>query len=297
MDNIIAGQAIAEHLKNQLATEVSEFYEHHKIRPGLAIIRIGENPASEIYVQHKLKCAKQVGIKAQEFHFEKTTPQEIHSLISKLNRDSTIHGIIVQLPLPDSLPQLDILNAISPKKDVDGLHSLNQGLLAQGNTDGLIPCTPMGCYLLLKACHEDLTGKNVVIVGRSTLVGRPLGALLLTKNATVTITHSKSKDLSSLCSKADILISAVGRPNFIKKDWIKPGATVIDVGIIRVPTSATKTTLTGDVDFDSVKGVAQHITPVPGGVGPMTVVCLLKNTLKAAQISLSKDVHYPVDLP
>ncbi|MDR3393758.1 MAG: bifunctional methylenetetrahydrofolate dehydrogenase/methenyltetrahydrofolate cyclohydrolase FolD [Parasulfuritortus sp.] len=279
MADILDGKAFAETLRAAIAAEVAAL----PFKPGLAVVLVGDDPASRVYVANKAKQTVQVGMRSFEHRLPGDTTQEhLLALVQQLNADPAVHGILVQLPLPKHLNADKIIAAISPAKDVDGLTVTNAGLLAAG-LPGLVPCTPLGCLLLLQDRLGDMTGLNAVVVGRSNLVGKPIAQLLLQQNCTVTIAHSKTKDLGALCRTADILIAAVGRPEMIKGDWIKPGATVIDVGINRVPAAEGKTKLVGDVDFATAAPVAGIITPVPGGVGPMTIACLLRNTLTAAK--------------
>jgi methylenetetrahydrofolate dehydrogenase (NADP+)/methenyltetrahydrofolate cyclohydrolase len=252
------------------------------LTPGLAVVLVGSDPASEVYVRSKHKQTQAAGMASFEHLLPAdVAPSELLALIEKLNRDSSVHGILVQLPLPKSLDTETIINAIDPAKDVDGLHPGNAGRLA-GGFAALSPCTPLGCIILTKSVHASLQGMNAIVIGRSNLVGRPLLQLLLNENATVTIAHSRSRGLAQLCARADLVYAAVGKPEMVRGDWIKPGATVIDVGINRLPGADGKTRLVGDVAFAEALNVAGAITPVPGGVGQMTVACLLVNTLRAA---------------
>ena len=282
MVEIIDGKARASELRAEVSKVVESLNTRFSLIPGLAVVLVGDDPASEVYVRNKAKQTKEVGMHSLEFRLPETTSQEelLHK-INELNEDPMIHGILVQLPLPKQIDSHSVINAIDPKKDVDGFHLNNVGLLATGNPN-LVPCTPLGCMDLLKQHQNDLTGLNAVVVGRSNIVGKPMGLLLLAANCTVTIGHSKTRDLPKLCASADILIAAVGQPEIITEKWIKPGAIVIDVGINRVDRGEGSTKLVGDVKFDSAKQVAGAITPVPGGVGPMTIACLLKNTVQAA---------------
>lgn len=281
-DKIIDGKRFAEDLIRKIADESEEFFHKKGCSPGLAVVLVGEDPASKVYVSTKIKKAKQAGIVS----FSHLLPSDVSedkilSLISELNEDDRVHGILVQLPLPAGIDERKITAAIDPRKDVDGFHPSNIGLLSQGNAT-LVPCTPLGCLLLLKDKFGDLSGKKAVIVGRSSIVGKPMAALLLNENCTVTVVHSRTKNLREECSQADILVVAVGKPRFIDASLIKPGAVVIDVGINRVQSAQGKK-LVGDVDYDEAILVAGAITPVPGGVGPMTVACLMKNTILAAK--------------
>jgi methylenetetrahydrofolate dehydrogenase (NADP+)/methenyltetrahydrofolate cyclohydrolase len=250
------------------------------------VVLVGEDPASQVYVRNKAKQTVLAGMKSVEHRLAAATPEaELLALVGVLNEDATIHGILVQLPLPGHIDSAKVLDAISPEKDVDGFHVMNAGRLAVG-LPGLVPCTPLGCVLLAKAVLGDLAGLNAVVVGRSNIVGKPVAQLLLRENCTVTVAHSRSRDLAGICRGADLLVAAVGRAAMIRGDWIKPGATVIDVGINRVAGEAGKTRLVGDVAFAEAVEIAGYITPVPGGVGPMTIACLLRNTLNAAKTAI-----------
>jgi methylenetetrahydrofolate dehydrogenase (NADP+)/methenyltetrahydrofolate cyclohydrolase len=280
--HIIDGKVIAAELRARVAVEVARVKREHGITPGLAVVLVGNDPASQVYVRSKHKQTQEAGMAS----FEHVLPADVSqadllTLIGQLNRDSTVHGILVQLPLPKSISSEAIIKTIDPAKDVDGLHPNNAGRLA-GGFAALAPCTPLGCIILSKSVHPSLEGLNAIVIGRSNLVGRPLVQLLLNENATVTIAHSRSRDLRALCASADLVYAAVGRAEMVRGDWIKPGATVIDVGINRVPDADGKTRLVGDVAFAEALKVAGAITPVPGGVGQMTVACLLVNTLRAA---------------
>jgi methylenetetrahydrofolate dehydrogenase (NADP+)/methenyltetrahydrofolate cyclohydrolase len=275
---IIDGKVFAAKLLDNIAAEVATL----PFQPGLAVVLVGDDPASQVYVNNKIKTTEKAGMLSVHHRLPAETTQEtLLALIRTLNTDPKVHGILVQLPLPKHLNADEIINAIDPDKDVDGLHVVNAGRLAAG-LPGLVSCTPLGCLLLLQDALGDLSGLHAVVIGRSNLVGKPVAQLLLQQNCTVTMAHSRTRDLPALCRQADILVAAIGRPEMIKADWIKPGATVIDVGINRVP-SGEKTRLVGDVDFLSALEVAGRITPVPGGVGPMTIACLLRNTLTAAK--------------
>ncbi len=279
---IIDGKVIASELRVRVADEVARVQREHGITPGLAVVLVGNDPASEVYVRGKHKQTQAAGMASFEHVLPADVAQnDLLALIEELNRDSSVHGILVQLPLPKSLDTETIINAIDPAKDVDGLHPNNAGRLA-GGLAALSPCTPLGCIILAKSVHASLEGLNAIVIGRSNLVGRPLVQLLLNENATVTIAHSRSRDLSQLCARADLVYAAVGKPEMVRGDWIKPGATVIDVGISRLPGVDGKTRLVGDVAFAEALNAAGAITPVPGGVGQMTVACLLVNTLRAA---------------
>jgi methylenetetrahydrofolate dehydrogenase (NADP+)/methenyltetrahydrofolate cyclohydrolase len=280
---IIDGKAIAAKLRGQVAAEVARVRRDHDLVPGLAVVLVGNDPASEVYVRSKHKLTQEAGMAS----FEHKLPADVSqaallALIGKLNADPAVHGILVQLPLPKSLHTETIINAIDPAKDVDGLHPNNAGRLA-GGFSALSPCTPLGCIILTRSVHASLEGMNAIVIGRSNLVGRPLVQLLLNENATVTIAHSRSRDLPELTRRADLVYAAVGKPEMVRGDWIKPGATVIDVGINRLPAAdGGKPKLVGDVAFGEALQVAGAITPVPGGVGQMTVACLLVNTLRAS---------------
>ena len=286
---IIDGRAAAAALRAELAGEVAGLRARHGIVPGLRVLLLGDHPASRAYVRTKAQMAEEVGIDSAVRQLpEDTSEATLLQQIDALNRDPAVHGILVQLPLPEGIDEARVLEAIDPAKDVDGFHPMNVGRLfsAKGRLDPrlLVPCTPMGCQLLLqRTLGDDLAGRRAVVVGRSNIVGKPMAALLLAANCTVTIAHSRTADLPGECRRADILIAAVGRPEMVRGDWIKPGATVIDVGINRVPAAtAGKTRLVGDVAFAEASQVAGAITPVPGGVGPMTIACLMVNTVRAA---------------
>jgi len=279
---IIDGKQVAEQLRARVAQEAARVERDHGLKPGLAVVLVGHDPASEVYVRSKAKHTRAAGMAS----FEHALPADVAetdllALIDRLNRDPAVHGILVQLPLPKGLDSHRVIAAIDPAKDVDGLHPINAGRLASG-FDALTPCTPLGCIMLTKTVRADLTGLNAIVIGRSNLVGRPLLQLLLNENATVTIAHSRTRDLPGLCRQADLVYAAVGRPEMVRGDWIKPGAIVIDVGINRIPLEGGKNRLIGDVAYGEAAAVAGAITPVPGGVGPMTVACLLVNTLRAA---------------
>jgi methylenetetrahydrofolate dehydrogenase (NADP+) / methenyltetrahydrofolate cyclohydrolase len=279
---IIDGKAIAAALRAKVAAEVQRLASAHALTPGLAVVLVGENPASAVYVRSKGKQTIEVGMRSFEHRLSETVPEaELLALVQKLNADPAVHGILVQLPLPKQIDSQKVLNAIDPAKDVDGFHPVNAGRLATG-LPALTPCTPLGCVLLAKSVHGSLEGLEATIIGRSNIVGKPLIQLLLNENATVTVAHSRTRDLPAVCRRADILFAAVGRPEMVRDDWIKPGATVIDVGINRIPTPDGKGRIVGDVAFAEAAVVAGAITPVPGGVGPMTIACLLVNTLRAA---------------
>jgi methylenetetrahydrofolate dehydrogenase (NADP+)/methenyltetrahydrofolate cyclohydrolase len=286
---LIDGKIYAERLRTQVAAEVGQLRADYGIQPGLAVVLVGEDPASEIYVRSKGEHSLAVGMHSVTHRLPADTEQhDLLRLVGELNTDPLIHGILVQLPLPKHLDERAVIAAINPDKDVDGLHVINAGRLASG-IPALTPCTPLGCMILLKETVGDLTGKRAVVVGRSVLVGRPIAQLLLQADCTVTIAHSRTQDLPAVCREADILVAAVGRPRMIRGDWIKPGAAVIDVGINRVPfddpvkAAAGRTKVVGDVNFKEAMAVAGWVTPAPGGVGLMTVACLLQNTVTAAR--------------
>jgi methylenetetrahydrofolate dehydrogenase (NADP+)/methenyltetrahydrofolate cyclohydrolase len=287
---IIDGKAEAARLRAQIAVDVAELKRDHGVVPGLAVVLVGNDPASEVYVRNKATQTREAGMASFEYRLpESLSEHALLELIGELNARPDVHGILVQLPLPPQISSERILTAIAPEKDVDGLHPINVGYLAAGKA-GLVPCTPLGCVILAKTVHESLQGLDVVVVGRSVLVGRPVAQLLLGENCTVTIAHSQTRDLPSTCRRADLLVVAVGRPQMVRGAWIKPGATVIDVGINRVPKDGGGTRLVGDVAFDEAVEVAGAITPVPGGVGPMTIACLLANTLTCARLRLGLSV-------
>jgi methylenetetrahydrofolate dehydrogenase (NADP+)/methenyltetrahydrofolate cyclohydrolase len=281
---IIDGKAFAEGLRARVGAAAAALKAEHGLVPGLATVLVGDDPASHVYVRNKNTQTVAAGMQSFHHPLPATTSQaELLALIAKLNADPAVHGILVQLPLPKQIDADSVIAAIDPAKDVDGFHLINVGKLAAGIGGGAVPCTPMGCLMLLKDALGDLAGKSAVVVGRSNIVGKPMAHLLLGESCTVTIAHSRTKDLPAVCRQADILVAAVGRPLMIQGDWIKPGAAVIDVGINRVPAAeAGKTKLVGDVDFAAAAKVAGFITPVPGGVGPMTIACLLRSTLLAA---------------
>ncbi len=282
---IIDGRALAAEVREGVAARVETLKSKHGLTPGLAVVTVGENPASQIYVRNKARMTTESGMNSFEHQLPAlTNQQELLDLVEQLNADAAVHGILVQLPLPDQIDETAVIEAIEPAKDVDGFHPFNVGLLATGG-DGLVPCTPLGCLLMLREEVGELKGKRALIVGRSNIVGKPLAQLLLREHCTVTIAHSRTQDLKAECQRADILVAAVGVAHLIKGDWIKPGAVVIDVGQNVVPAPEKgdgKTQLVGDVDFEAALKTAGAITPVPGGVGPMTIACLLKNTVAAA---------------
>ncbi|TCS66922.1 bifunctional methylenetetrahydrofolate dehydrogenase/methenyltetrahydrofolate cyclohydrolase FolD [Primorskyibacter sedentarius] len=278
---IIDGKAFAAKVRAQVALQVATLTQEHGITPGLAVVLVGEDPASQVYVRNKGKQTKECGMASFEHKLDADTSEEaLLSLIARLNADPAVHGILVQLPLPGHLNEDLVINAIAPEKDVDGFHISNVGLLATGQK-AMVPCTPLGCLMMLREELGSLAGLNAVVVGRSNIVGKPMAQLLLRDSCTVTIAHSRTRDIEAVCREADILVAAVGRPQMVTGDWVKPGATVIDVGINRIEKDGGGTRLVGDVDFASAAEVAGAITPVPGGVGPMTIACLLANTLTA----------------
>jgi methylenetetrahydrofolate dehydrogenase (NADP+)/methenyltetrahydrofolate cyclohydrolase len=284
--HIIDGRAIAEALRLKVAREVARLREAHRLTPGLAVILLGDDPASQVYVATKAKQTRAAGMLSFEHRLAADTPEDrLLGLIAELNQRQDVHGILLQLPLPKHIAPLRVIEAIDPAKDVDGFHPINVGRLVTG-AKGFAPCTPTGCVLLAKSVRSELGGLEAVIVGRSNIVGKPMASLLLQENCTPTIAHSHTRDLAAVVGRADLVVAAAGRPELIKGDWIKPGAIVIDVGIQRVADGNGKTRLVGDVEFEVAAAVAAAITPVPGGVGPMTVACLLQNTLKAAESSL-----------
>lgn len=291
----IDGKAKAAQLAQDITRDTAKLLDEHGIRPGLAVVIIGDNPASQVYIRNKKRTAESCGFySVQHTLAADTSQQDVLQLMDELNDDRAIHGILVQLPLPGHLDEQTITQAISPAKDVDGFHLLNIGKLAAGHTaDAFVPCTPAGCMLMIKdELGSDLSGKNAVVIGRSNIVGKPIASLLLQANATVTITHSRTKDLPQVVSAADIVVAAVGRPNMVKADWVKAGAVVIDVGINRVEETTdgeVRSRLTGDVDYDDVCTVASAVTPVPGGVGPMTIIMLMANTLRSARLAAGLD--------
>ncbi len=281
--HLIDGKAIAADVRATVARQVSALKDSHGLTPGLAVVLVGEDPASQIYVRNKGKQTIAAGMQSFEFKLPADTTQEdLLAQVAALNADPDVHGILVQMPLPGQLDENAVVNAIDPDKDVDGLHPVNAGRLSLGE-EGLVACTPQGCMILLERAGAELEGANAVVIGRSKLVGKPMAQLLLGANATVTIAHSRTRDLADVCRGADVLVAAVGRPEMVRGDWIKPGATVIDVGMNRLEApDGGKAKLVGDVAFDEAKAVARAITPVPGGVGPMTIACLLLNTVTAA---------------
>ena len=289
----IDGKAKAAELSAAISAETATLLQEHGLKPGLAVVIIGDNPASQVYVRNKKRTAEACGFHSEQHTLADDTSQdEVLQLIGELNDNDAIHGILVQLPLPEHLDEQVITQSILPGKDVDGFHYINIGKLSAGDTaDAFIPCTPAGCMLMITdQLGSDLSGKTAVVIGRSNIVGKPIASLLLAANATVTITHSRTNDLPGVVRGADIVVAAVGRPNMVKGDWIKPGAVVIDVGINRIDVEVdgeSKSKLTGDVAYDEVLEVAAAVTPVPGGVGPMTIVMLMSNTLRSAKLSLA----------
>jgi methylenetetrahydrofolate dehydrogenase (NADP+)/methenyltetrahydrofolate cyclohydrolase len=280
---IIDGKAFAAGLRGRIGKAVARLQADGGPTPGLAVVLVGENPASQVYIRNKAKQTVEVGMQSFEHRLAVETSQsDLLDLIDQLNNDPAVHGVLVQLPLPDQIDAQAVLDAIDPDKDVDGFHVVNAGRLLTGAGTPLVPCTPLGCTMLLKEYAGPLKGASAVIVGRSNIVGKPLALLLLAEHCTVTIAHSRTRDLPGLCRTADILVAAVGRPEMVRGDWVKPGATVIDVGINRVEGEGGKTRLVGDVAFEEAVRVAGAVTPVPGGVGPMTIACLLANTVTAA---------------
>jgi methylenetetrahydrofolate dehydrogenase (NADP+)/methenyltetrahydrofolate cyclohydrolase len=284
---VIDGKAFAEGIRARVSRAVAELKDDYGVTPGLAVVLVGDDPASAVYVRNKGEQANAVGMHSVTHRLPAQTSQaDLLDLVRQLNSDPSIHGVLVQMPLPKGLDADAVIAAIDPAKDVDGLHPLNAGRLSAG-LPGLVPCTPVGCMLLLRDQLSDLSGLHAVMVGRSNLMGKPMAQLLLAANCTVTVAHSRTRDLASVCRLADILVVAVGQPEMVKADWIKPGATVLDVGMNRVPSkdpdkaAAGKTRLVGDVDFAAVSTVAARITPVPGGIGPMTIACLLRNAVQA----------------
>jgi methylenetetrahydrofolate dehydrogenase (NADP+)/methenyltetrahydrofolate cyclohydrolase len=297
LPNLIDGKTIATALKARVGEEVARLKREHGLTPGLAVVLVGNDPASEVYVRNKGLATREAGMNSFEYKMPaEATEAEVLAKVRELNADPAVHGFLVQFPVPDQISQQAVIDAIDPMKDADGLHPLNAGRLASG-LDAMVPATPEGCLIMTKlAAGGDLAGRHAVVIGRSNLVGKPIAQLLLKENCTVTIAHSRSRDLSALAREADILVAAVGRPNMVKGSWVKPGAIVIDVGINRVPApdkGEGKTRLVGDVDFAEAAKVAGAITPVPGGVGLMTVACLMRNTVIAAcrqnGIALSAD--------
>ena len=287
---IIDGKAIAAQVRANVGAQVAELKRDHGFVPGLAVVLVGEDPASKVYVKNKALQTVEVGMKSVEHKLPVETSQAVLlALVGELNRDPTIHGILVQMPLPKHIDSLKVIEAIDPVKDVDGFHAVNVGRLSIGERC-LVPCTPTGSIILAKSVLPSLKGLDAVVVGRSNIVGKPMAQLLIKEDCTVTVAHSRTRDLEAVCRRADILVAAVGRPEFVKGSWVKPGAIVIDVGINRITGPDGKGKLVGDVAYDEAVKVAGAITPVPGGVGPMTIACLLKNTLEAAQMQHNLEV-------
>ncbi len=282
MPHLIDGKSIAAQLRHDVARKAAVLRCRHGLTPGLAVVLLGSDAASQVYVRNKVTQTSKAGMNSFHHELDETVSEaQLLKLIDDLNANASVNGILVQLPLPDHIDSAAVLSSISPDKDVDGFHIENVGRLTVG-MDALVPCTPLGCMKLLQTCKPGLSGLHAVIVGRSNIVGKPLASLLLRANCTVTVAHSKTADLPAVCRQADILIAAVGVAQLVKGDWVKPGALVIDVGINRIKSESGKPVLTGDVDFEGAAKVAAAITPVPGGVGPMTIACLLHNTLQAA---------------
>ena len=280
--DVIDGKEFSARVRSKVAEGVAKLVDAHGIKPGLAVVLVGEDPASQVYVRSKGKQTVEAGMNSYEHRLDASTSEsDLIGLISKLNDDPEVHGILVQLPLPNHLNEDLVINSIAPHKDVDGFHISNVGMLGTGQKS-MVPCTPLGCLMMLRDYHGNLSGLDAVVIGRSNIVGKPMAQLLLGDSCTVTIAHSRTKDLQSVVKRADIVVAAVGRANMVPGDWIKEGATVIDVGINRIPKPEGGTRLVGDCDYDSCADVAGAITPVPGGVGPMTIACLLANTLTAA---------------
>lgn len=286
MTKLLDGKMLAASMRAALAGEVEAFVQAHGRAPGLAVVLVGEDPASQVYVGSKVKQTAEIGMRSVEHRLPAETGEDaLLALVDALNADAAIDGILVQLPLPPQIDAGKVLNRIDPDKDVDGFHPVNVGRLATGQP-GLAPCTPLGSVALAKLAREDLSGLNAVVIGRSNIVGKPVAQLLLAENCTVTIAHSRTRGLAELCRGADLLVAAIGKPLFVTADFIKPGAIVIDVGINRLAAEGGKGRLVGDVDFEAARPIASAITPVPGGVGPMTIAFLLSNTLKAARLRL-----------
>jgi methylenetetrahydrofolate dehydrogenase (NADP+) / methenyltetrahydrofolate cyclohydrolase len=287
---IIDGKAVAAQVRAELAGKVEQLKSAHGFTPGLAVVLVGEDPASQVYVRNKGQQTREVGMNSVEHKLPaETSEAELLGLVESLNKNPEINGILVQLPLPKHVNAAKVLNAVDPMKDVDGFHPMNVGRLWIGEP-ALAPCTPIGSLILAKSVKESLSGLEAIIVGRSNIVGKPMAALLLRENCTVTVAHSRTKEIADVVRRADLVVAAVGVPEFVKGDWIKPGAIVIDVGINRVELPNGKTRLIGDVAYDEAAAVASAITPVPGGVGPMTIACLLKNTVQAAQMQRGLEI-------
>ena len=280
--DVIDGKEFSARVRSKVADGVAKLVDDHGIKPGLAVVLVGEDPASQVYVRSKGKQTVEAGMNSYEHRLDASTSEtDLLGLISKLNEDPDVHGILVQLPLPNHLNEDLVINSVAPHKDVDGVHISNVGMLGTGQKS-MVPCTPLGCLMMLRDYHGTLSGLDAVVIGRSNIVGKPMAQLLLGDSCTVTIAHSRTKDLENVVKRADIVVAAVGRANMVPGDWIKKGATVIDVGINRIPKPEGGTRLVGDCDYDSCADAAGAITPVPGGVGPMTIACLLANTLTAA---------------
>ena len=280
--DVIDGKEFSARVRSKVADGVAKLVDDHGIKPGLAVVLVGEDPASLVYVRSKGKQTVEAGMNSYEHRLDASTSEtDLLGLISKLNEDPDVHGILVQLPLPNHLNEDLVINSVAPHKDVDGFHISNVGMLGTGQKS-MVPCTPLGCLMMLRDYHGTLSGLDAVVIGRSNIVGKPMAQLLLGDSCTVTIAHSRTKDLENVVKRADIVVAAVGHANMVPGDWIKKGATVIDVGINRIPKPEGGTRLVGDCDYDSCADVAGAITPVPGGVGPMTIACLLANTLTAA---------------
>jgi methylenetetrahydrofolate dehydrogenase (NADP+)/methenyltetrahydrofolate cyclohydrolase len=291
---IIDGKAIAADLRARVAAEVARLASAHGVAPGIAVVQVGHNPASEVYVRSKTREVAAAGMHSFDHRLpEDASEAELLALLARLNADRTVHGILVQLPLPEHIDAQKVIDAIDPAKDVDGFHPLNVGRLAIG-LPVMVPCTPMGCMILARSVHSSFAGLDAVVIGRSNVVGRPLVHMLIAESATVTIAHSKTRDLAALCRDKDLVFAAIGQAELVQADWVKPGATVIDIGINRIVGADGKFRIVGDVAFEEVRAVAGAITPVPGGVGPMTIACLLVNTLRAA--CAANNVPAPVGL-
>ena len=282
--DVIDGKEFSAKVRNKVAAGVAKLEKDHGIKPGLAVVLIGEDPASQVYVRSKGKQTVEVGMNSYEHKLDVSTSEsDLLSLISKLNEDPDVHGILVQLPLPNHLNEDLVINSIAPQKDVDGFHISNVGMLGTGQKS-MVPCTPLGCLMMLRDYHGSLSGLDAVVIGRSNIVGKPMAQLLLKESCTVTTVHSKTINIESICKNADILIAAIGKPEFVKSDWVKEGAIIIDVGINRIKINDEKSKLVGDVLFSDVEHKVSAISPVPGGVGPMTIACLLRNTTAAFKL-------------
>ena len=296
MSNIINGKLIAERLLEKLSEVITDLKQNHALTPSLAVIIVGENPASKLYVGNKQRKADSLGLNAETIPLpEDVTQEKLLRVIARLNADENVHGILVQLPLPEHIDKFMVINAIDPDKDVDGFHDANSGKLLNGQMDCMIPCTPQGCIHLIKQVKPSLTGDRAVVIGRSNIVGKPVALLLLYENCTVSVLHSGTKDIENHCRNADIIVAAVGKAHFVKSEWVKKGAIVIDVGInLNKDPDPGKSQFVGDVDFDNVKDIAAAITPVPGGVGPMTIAFLMINTVLGACKRLGMDKYKSV---